>query len=259
MGQPTLGMNPDEVERLGQELQRVAGRFGGWVAEIDRVVARTAWTGRDAAQFKGTWWPQHRRRLQTIAGSMHDFGKVATHNAQEQRRVSSTSGVFAGARAPGIGGGPGGSHSPYPNAGGILEQVDEAVVPLASIVSQAASIKGLSALKQGSNTFAAFSALNGGVSIGENLAQGNYADSALDATQTGGEIAAFAMKRAGGPVGYLGGVATQSWVEVVRAGREIDWSPQGLQAIQQASWSDWGNAFKEVPGKLVNPLLRMFS
>lgn len=101
MGQPTQGMNPDEVERLAQELQRVARRIDAWSREIDRFVARTSWIGRDADQFKGTWWPQRRRRLHTIASSLNDYGNVAKRNADDQRRVSSSPGSAAGA-GPGV-------------------------------------------------------------------------------------------------------------------------------------------------------------
>lgn len=99
MSQPTHGMNPDEVERLGRELDRVAGQLEGWGAEIDRLVARSSWSGHDAGQFRGAWWPRHRQRLHAVASGLSEFGRVATRNADEQRRISATAGAQPSAGA----------------------------------------------------------------------------------------------------------------------------------------------------------------
>jgi WXG100 family type VII secretion target len=56
-------------------------------------------------------------------------------------------------------------------------------------------------------------------------------------------------------VGYLGGVAIQSWVQAGQAAQDVDWSRQGLSDVIHASPKDWASAFGEsvmqMPGQLV--------
>lgn len=86
--------------------------------------------------------------------------------------------------------------------------------------------------------------------IGESVAQGHYVDAGLRT----GDLAAGELKHHGGVVPYLSGVALQSWVEVGRAAQQVDWSPQGMAALREASLGDWagafGESFSQMPGKL---------
>lgn len=84
-----LGMNPDEVERLGQVLQERAGELEAIVARLESLVHSTTWMGPDANEFKGPWWDGHKNQLRQIAQQLHGFGQSAKNNAAEQRQISS--------------------------------------------------------------------------------------------------------------------------------------------------------------------------
>lgn len=88
MSSITHGMNPDEVEGLGQLLQRTADQLHRVVTELEQVLYRTIWEGPDATAFKQQWWPDHRGRLNTVADQVHGFGQSALNNASEQRTAS---------------------------------------------------------------------------------------------------------------------------------------------------------------------------
>lgn len=84
----THGMNPDEVERLGQTLQERANDLQCVVSALDSLVHSTSWSGNDANEFKGPWWDGHKAQLRQIAEQLEGFGQSAKNNASEQRQVS---------------------------------------------------------------------------------------------------------------------------------------------------------------------------
>lgn len=88
-------MNVVEVKQLAIELRRVAGQVQGWGAQLDRLVATAPWEGHQAGQFKGSWWPRHRRTIAAVASDLEQFGETAQRNAAEQERASSVGGVGA--------------------------------------------------------------------------------------------------------------------------------------------------------------------
>lgn len=88
MANITHGMNPDEVDRLGNDLQSIAGNVGSMIKQIEQKIASTTWVGPDANTFKNQWWPGHRSSLSKIQSELHGFGQSAKNNASEQRQVS---------------------------------------------------------------------------------------------------------------------------------------------------------------------------
>ncbi len=88
MANITHGMNPDEVDRLGGDLQRIASDIAAKIKEIESKIGSTSWVGPDARKFKDEWWPGHRSSLKKIQSDLHGFGQSAKNNASEQRQVS---------------------------------------------------------------------------------------------------------------------------------------------------------------------------
>lgn len=116
----TQGMNVEEVERLGAQLQRSAQDIDTWTASIDRLVVGTPWMGSDADRFKHEWWPGHRARIRSVAGELNGYGQSALNNASEQRRASGEAGATEG-KGPATDGGGGSGTAPdsqSPGTGG---------------------------------------------------------------------------------------------------------------------------------------------
>lgn len=88
MSNITHGMNPEEVQALGQQLQSVSEQIQQIVSQLEHSVSGTTWVGPDAQQFKTQWWPQHKNHLTSVANDLHGFGQSAKNNASEQLNVS---------------------------------------------------------------------------------------------------------------------------------------------------------------------------
>ncbi len=85
----THGMNPDEVDALGNELKKEAEAIRTIIGNVNSRIASTTWEGPDAQTFKNQWWPEHRTHLNQVASDIDGFGQSALNNASEQRDVSS--------------------------------------------------------------------------------------------------------------------------------------------------------------------------
>ena len=85
----THGMNPEEVEGLGNRLKQAKDQIDQMVNELEGRVSCTTWFGPDATTFKTEWWPNHRQQLRAIAEAIGGFGQSALNNASEQRNASS--------------------------------------------------------------------------------------------------------------------------------------------------------------------------
>lgn len=88
MSNVTHGMNPEEVDRLGGDLQTIANDIGAMIKRIEQKIGQTTWVGPDAHAFKNDWWPGHRSHLSKIQTDLHGFGQSAKNNASEQRDIS---------------------------------------------------------------------------------------------------------------------------------------------------------------------------
>ena len=84
----THGMNVDEVNQLGHQLQTQAGNIRDMVGQLEGVISGTTWMGPDADQFKGQWWPEHKQHLLAVAEQLHGFGQSALNNASDQVTAS---------------------------------------------------------------------------------------------------------------------------------------------------------------------------
>ncbi len=112
MTQITHGMNPEEVDSLGVELQRMSDDMDRIARQLENHIASTSWVGPDASRFKTQWWPSHRTRLSQAATDLRGFGQSAKNNASEQRQASN--GNVSTGGAAGVGG-----VAPSPNGGSV--------------------------------------------------------------------------------------------------------------------------------------------
>lgn len=86
-----LGMDPDQVESMGHQMQKQADNISSSIIPIiDNLVNQipTVWNGSDANQFKQWWTGQHRGQLVSAAGDLKGLGQSALNNAREQRNTS---------------------------------------------------------------------------------------------------------------------------------------------------------------------------
>ena len=84
----THGMNIEEVRALGYKLQAMQGEIDGIINRLNAEVNGTTWVGPDASEFKGTWWPEHSKRLRQMGTDLHGFGQSAMNNASAQEQAS---------------------------------------------------------------------------------------------------------------------------------------------------------------------------
>ena len=84
----THGMNVEEVRALGRKLQAMQGEIDGIIGRLNAEVNGTTWVGPDATEFKGTWWPEHQKRLRQMGTDLNGFGQSAMNNASAQEQAS---------------------------------------------------------------------------------------------------------------------------------------------------------------------------
>jgi hypothetical protein len=254
----THGMDVTEVEDLGHFLQNRADRLNQIVQQINRTLYSVQWEGGVAVQFGQQHWPGHRARLQAAASDLRGLGQSALNSASEQRSVSavrSPGGAPLGgsgwAGAAGIGFGA----SAF-SIGSVLRSVNDVTSLAGSAASSIRAVKGIGGLGKVGDGLGIVGDVAEGFTIGEELVHRRYLDAGLDSGLLAGDHVADAFKAKPTPVSYLTGAAIQTWVEVAREARNVDWSANGMRAIQQASLSDWGGAFagavESMPSKLVS-------
>jgi hypothetical protein len=83
------GMNVEEVQNLGRQLQTHGENLRNLVNQLEAAVNGATWLGQDATQFKTQWWPEHKGQLTQVAQGLHDFGQSALNNASDQINASS--------------------------------------------------------------------------------------------------------------------------------------------------------------------------
>lgn len=84
------GMDPDQVESLGRQLQGQQSALSGLISQLDGLTTNMSqnWLGNDSNRFQQTWHGQYRQQLQHAADQLGQLGQVAISNAAEQRRTS---------------------------------------------------------------------------------------------------------------------------------------------------------------------------
>lgn len=84
-----IGMNPDEVELLSQQLETKAGDIETILSTLTSALAGTTWTGTDYTRFEEAWQGTITPNLTNAANQLHEASKSAYGDAQAQRNASS--------------------------------------------------------------------------------------------------------------------------------------------------------------------------
>lgn len=101
------GMDPDVVQRIGADLQRVGAVLNRMSGHVDVLVRQIAqhWHGPVSADFAHAWNSLHRAQAMHAAEAVTGLGRAALNNAEEQLRASSQTGSSSGSGL--VGHGPG--------------------------------------------------------------------------------------------------------------------------------------------------------
>ncbi len=92
------GMDPDVVQRIGGDLQRVGAELNRMSGHVDVLVRQIvqSWHGPVAADFAHLWNSGQRAQALQAAQAVTGLGRAAIANAEEQRRASGQSGPNGG-------------------------------------------------------------------------------------------------------------------------------------------------------------------
>jgi hypothetical protein len=83
-----LGSDPDQLDGLGDTLNRAADRLNAIGGEVSSLLAYAGWEGGDADDFRWQWHHQLTAILRTTATQTHEAARTLHVNAQEQRVAS---------------------------------------------------------------------------------------------------------------------------------------------------------------------------
>jgi hypothetical protein len=254
----TTGMNLAEVRHLAEQLDHGAERLRSVVSTVDGRVTHSSWVGPQADRFKHEWWPGHRQMILQAADHIQGLARSARNNADEQERASGTgagqptaasgkgwtdaaiSALGAGAAtaaalgrraaqmAPGILGGAGRF------AQGLnrdLEWISRANswaeianskflrnpnLPVSNLLHD---VLGDGRIKFIGSTMTVISVAAHSYETYQDFRSGDYYEGTLDAIDTIAD-----PFRGAGPVGWLATGTIETWTDVARQGREVDWS-----------------------------------
>ncbi|KAA9106459.1 WXG100 family type VII secretion target [Microbacterium rhizomatis] len=86
------GADVAELRATAAELDRSADRLGSTRTELTAQLARTPWTGQDAASFRSAWNSSHAPRLNAAADRLREAAAVLRRNADAQETTSAAAG-----------------------------------------------------------------------------------------------------------------------------------------------------------------------
>ena len=95
-----LGADPDQLERLGAAMSELAEQVDGIRGEVNSLLARTTWVGRDGDAFRDDWRGRWGHLLVAVADAGRDGACVLRENAAQQRRASAADGGAVGQGSP---------------------------------------------------------------------------------------------------------------------------------------------------------------
>jgi hypothetical protein len=270
----THGMNLAQVEDLARLLDRKANELQQIVSSLNHLVYNHAWEGYDGVRFRDHSWPSLRARLTTTGQQLHSFAETARRNANEQRDASNAGSgnvvqrwsnfrpevLLPSHRVPYQIFGTGGDRLFLMRPWNIdIRGTIDGAGPFGAMLSALGEQKHLPFASGVGKGISYAGYASSGYTIAEDVAQGHYRDAAFETAFTGGDIVSDRLKASGTPTGYAAGVATQTWTEVAREARNVDWSAKGMHDIQSASLNDWAGAFGDAVTKMPNKLIKIFS
>lgn len=86
-----LGMDVDEVERIGRDLSTNQAQAVGTVMQAIQAhigTLQSTWHGGDAQRFSQEWESTHKPQMQQLMQVIQEFGQAAVKEAAQQRQAS---------------------------------------------------------------------------------------------------------------------------------------------------------------------------
>ncbi len=102
-----VGANVDDLQHLATDFRGAADRFDSARNDVLRAIARTAWQGHTAEQFRAEWNALHAVVMGNLAGDLREAASTVVRNLEDQLRTSGSTGVSAGRHAAWVVGGAG--------------------------------------------------------------------------------------------------------------------------------------------------------
>ena len=84
-----LGMNPEEVNALAQQMTAAAADIEGLAQRITSALQSTTWNGNDRSQFESEWTGSCTTQIRTVCTALTEAADKARRNVQEQIQASS--------------------------------------------------------------------------------------------------------------------------------------------------------------------------
>lgn len=84
-----LGMNPEEVRALAQQMTGAASDIEALAQRITSSLQGTTWQGNDRTQFESEWTGSCTSQIRNVCSALTDTADKARRNADEQISASS--------------------------------------------------------------------------------------------------------------------------------------------------------------------------
>ncbi|GGS54270.1 hypothetical protein [Actinokineospora fastidiosa] len=91
-----LGADPDQLDRLGVALAGLADQVDGIRCEVNSLLGRTVWLGRDGDTFRADWQGRWSHLLVAVAAAGREGAGALRNNAVQQRVASGGDGGGSG-------------------------------------------------------------------------------------------------------------------------------------------------------------------
>jgi uncharacterized protein YukE len=249
-----IGADPNELRNLAAQMRGAADELDGHSSALTSLLGSVDWVGDFASRFLSSWSGGHRVRLQSTSQFIRDAASELERNADEQVNASNSAGSGRGFAGGGGGAGAAGGQS-LPQVRSVNDLLTMGGAGLGTL----GDARNLDWARTGGHVFQAAGYFVDGYAIGDDLAHGRYDDATFGGLFMTGDLAADGFKASATPHGYLAGVTIQAWTQVGRAAHDIDWSPQGMQMIRDASLDDWVDAFGDSLTQMPVQLVKIFS
>jgi uncharacterized protein YukE len=86
----TLGMNPEQVRQLGNQLTAAAGEIRNLVSVLSGQLENTHWVGPDRDTFQSDWQGTTSMQLNQLAQALTDMSQRAMQNVADQEQTSNS-------------------------------------------------------------------------------------------------------------------------------------------------------------------------
>ena len=249
-----IGADVDQLRLLSRTIDHSAERLEAMAGEVTSRLTSTPWNGPDADRYRAQWQGESLALVRNVAGALRSVASELERNAAEQENASSAaggsaadgpfspSGSFAGPSGGFAGGEPSNplvdmrnflnSNAAWPISWGTaLDQITP-LGPLLPLID-ALGLAGDSSLSP--------------------------EEKIIQATNSMTDLGGGVLKKIGGPVGYLGGVAVAQWGDVAAQVARADFSASAIQTTSDYIARDPVGAFNAAKDAVLGYVPKLFS